>query len=896
MIALKNITKIYETKYDSIKAVDNLSLDFADVGFNFLVGPSGCGKTTLLNILGLLENNYRGDYYFGNVNISKLNESKLTSYRNNFIGYVFQDFQLIESLTVSENILISLELLNRHKDQTLVSEMLTKVGLSGFENKKISTLSGGEKQRVAIARALIKKPKLLLCDEPTGALDKETGLSVLKLIKEISKEILVICVTHDVDSAKQFADRLLTMKDGSIIDDLELNSIRKQNDQNKIKKDGKISFKRYFKMMGSYYFKKPLRGIFALFLSLVSVSILGTSIACSDINKYSLIMSGMDKTNLSTYGIRKEVLYDYNNSKSSAYVNFSDKEFSEFCHLIDGKAYPIYEFKKELSIDNLANVVNHDLYVKSFYGYTEVNESMLLENDLTYVGNLPSLYNEVMITDYQFEYIKEANILDTSDRTIVYEINSKEDILGTTLSMNNMNYIVTGVVDTDFNFNRYNPLKSKSTYTNSLRNELENQLEGSFSNVLYVSETFRINQLYGRSDTQNYDEITLNVSAYFDGSYFHAYDSFISTDLSSNKIIWLNDSSTCNDNEVVLPMNRFIKENNNTILNEGASLYADLYFEEIKENFIADYPTKDNKEDYVNYLINHGYRDKKYKPIDYEGIFEYGVYKIFNEKYLDVKDKVLTFTTVIDSNIVTYNAKIGGVIYDYDYYSVYNVFCSNDLLSEIRLNTLGYFNDIKSIIISAIGDEETIINNIRSIESYSTDNDAVTIKQDYIVVVDEYEASYLLKNASFYCYENTQSTFGVVMNVFSIVSIISLIIVVAFVLYLNISIFGEHNNELMILRALGEKKKNICFNICFIFFLASIIVSVLSILLGVTIVSMINNWQLKTLNSIFSIYTYSATSGLLVFSINTVISLICCFIPLFAIISRPISNSLKSKE
>ena len=131
-------------------------------------------------------------------------------------------------------------------------------------------------------------------------------------------------------------------------------------------------------------------------------------------------------------------------------------------------------------------------------------------------------------------------------------------------------------------------------------------------------------------------------------------------------------------------MNRFIKENNNTILNEGASLYANLYFEEIKENFIADYPTKENKEDYVNYLINHGYRDKKYKTVDYEGIFEYGVYKIFNEKYLDFKDKVLTFSTVIDSNRVTYNAKIGGVIYDYDYYSSYNVFCSNDFLSEIR--------------------------------------------------------------------------------------------------------------------------------------------------------------------------------------------------------------------
>ena len=213
---------------------------------------------------------------------------------------------------------------------------------------------------------------------------------------------------------------------------------------------------------------------------------------------------------------------------------------------------------------------------------------------MSYIGNLPTSYEEIMITDYQFEYIKSANIIDINDNSIIYDINTEQDIIGSTLSLNNMNLIVTGVVDTGFNFNRYDPLKSKSTYTNNLRSELETQLEGSFSNVLFVHDSFRRNQLYGRSNTQNYDEIPLNVSAYFDGSYFHAYDSFISTDLSSNKIIWLNDSSTCNENEVVLPMNRFIKENNNTILNEGASLYANLYFEEIKENFIADYPTKEN--------------------------------------------------------------------------------------------------------------------------------------------------------------------------------------------------------------------------------------------------------------------------------------------------------------
>ena len=223
MIRVKNLIKIFKSKKkDKCIALDNVSFTLEDKGFVFIIGKSGSGKTTLLSIIGGLDNLTKGEISINGNLLSKFKEKDYVNYRNTMIGYIFQDFHLIDELTIYENIKISLDLQN-NKDVSLIGEMLEKVGLKGYENRYPNELSGGEKQRIAIARALIKNPRIILADEPTGNLDTKTTSQVLSLLKELSKERLVIIVSHNLNDAREYADRIIELSSGKIINDLMRN-------------------------------------------------------------------------------------------------------------------------------------------------------------------------------------------------------------------------------------------------------------------------------------------------------------------------------------------------------------------------------------------------------------------------------------------------------------------------------------------------------------------------------------------------------------------------------------------------------------------------------------------------------------------------------------------------
>ena len=225
MIKVNNLVKIFKSKKkEKCVALNNVSFTLEDKGFVFIIGKSGSGKTTLLSILGGLDNLTKGEILINGNLLSKFKEKDYVNYRNSMIGYIFQDFHLIDELTIFENIKISLDLQN-NKDVSLISEMLNKVGLKGYENRYPNELSGGEKQRIAIARALIKNPRIILADEPTGNLDTKTTSQVLSLLKELSKERLVIIVSHNLSDAREYADRIIELSNGKIINDL----IRNEN-------------------------------------------------------------------------------------------------------------------------------------------------------------------------------------------------------------------------------------------------------------------------------------------------------------------------------------------------------------------------------------------------------------------------------------------------------------------------------------------------------------------------------------------------------------------------------------------------------------------------------------------------------------------------------------------
>ena len=223
MIEVKNLTKVYRSKKkNNCVALNNISFSLPDKGLVFIIGKSGSGKSTLLNMLGGLDSVSSGKInVFGN-NIHRFSESKLYSYRSNMVGFIFQDFHLLDDLTVEENIVLSLKL-ERIEIKDKVSEVLKQVDLEGYNNRYPNELSGGQKQRVAIARALIKNPNIILADEPTGNLDSNTTKQIIELIKKISKDKLVIIVSHNLYDAYEYADKIIELSEGRILNDLEIN-------------------------------------------------------------------------------------------------------------------------------------------------------------------------------------------------------------------------------------------------------------------------------------------------------------------------------------------------------------------------------------------------------------------------------------------------------------------------------------------------------------------------------------------------------------------------------------------------------------------------------------------------------------------------------------------------
>lgn len=214
IIELKNVTKEYQAGDHVLKALDDINLEFEEGKFIVILGPSGAGKSTLLNLLGGLDTPTKGSIIVNGKDISKFNRNELSRYRAEVIGFVFQFYNLIPTLTVYENVAIVKEII---KNPMNFDEMIESVGLTHRKNQFPSQLSGGEQQRASIARALAKNPDILLCDEPTGALDSMTGVMVLKSLLLMSKTYhkTIIIVTHNQNIAKM-ADTVIHVKNGKI--------------------------------------------------------------------------------------------------------------------------------------------------------------------------------------------------------------------------------------------------------------------------------------------------------------------------------------------------------------------------------------------------------------------------------------------------------------------------------------------------------------------------------------------------------------------------------------------------------------------------------------------------------------------------------------------------------
>lgn len=232
MIEVKNLFKKYTVKNGiEVKALDDVSLKIDKVGMVFLLGKSGAGKSTLLNVLGGLDRVDSGEIIINGKSSKDFSQSDFDSYRNTYLGFIFQEYNILNEFSIAENIALAIELQGRKPTNEEIDNILNQVDLAGLTKRKPNELSGGQKQRVAIARALIKNPQIIMADEPTGALDSKTGKQIFDTLKALSHDKLVLIVSHDREFAEQYADRIIELKDGKVISDVEKTIIQTQNQE-----------------------------------------------------------------------------------------------------------------------------------------------------------------------------------------------------------------------------------------------------------------------------------------------------------------------------------------------------------------------------------------------------------------------------------------------------------------------------------------------------------------------------------------------------------------------------------------------------------------------------------------------------------------------------------------
>lgn len=342
MLELKNIEKIYNSKKgSSTKALTNINLKFDNTGIGFIIGSSGSGKSTLLNLIGGLDSPSSGNIIIDNKNISNFKDIEYDSYRNTYVGFIFQEFNILEQYSVYENIELAIKLQKKQIDQSYFVELLTNLGINELENRKINELSGGQKQRVAIARALIKNPKIILADEPTGNLDSKASSQIFDILKEISKNKLVIVVSHDEEAAKKYADRIIKIEDGEMISDSNNFLISTVADNYNLKKS-KLPFNYGLKMAFNNLKSKPFKLLMTIILTSISLIFMGITVNCALFDSSTFISETVSSNKYYLLDIYKDNFNNINFDRMK--LNTKDfKNINNSTNSIINKVYNLFD-------------------------------------------------------------------------------------------------------------------------------------------------------------------------------------------------------------------------------------------------------------------------------------------------------------------------------------------------------------------------------------------------------------------------------------------------------------------------------------------------------------------------------------------------------------------------
>ncbi|CCY28163.1 aBC transporter [Acholeplasma sp. CAG:878] len=459
MLEIRNIKKSYKTGTFIQHALKDVSISFRPNEFVAILGPSGSGKTTLLNIIGGLDRYDSGDLVINGKSTKKFSDSNWDSYRNNCVGFIFQSYNLINHLNILENVEMSLTLsgVSKKVRKQKALDALKQVGLINHAYKKPNQLSGGQMQRVAIARALVNEPDIILADEPTGALDSTTSVQIMELIKEIAKDKLVIMVTHNKELAYDYANRIIELKDGELINDTNPHEQSKNNQEYKIRKTA-MSFFTALSLSFKNIETKKGRTFLTAFAS--SIGIIGIALILSLSNGFNIEVEKFEKDALSSLPIMiseqtvemdedslakmrdsfkidnnsypsEEVIYIQKDMvEDTTHTNIINQEFIDYIEKINPKYVSGISYMRLVSINALS---------KAKDGYKIIDNSYLT----TLPKSLDEKQNDVVEDNYDLLKGKFA----TNKDEVVLAVDSKNrvnekllEMLGFDLSKDNFTF------------------------------------------------------------------------------------------------------------------------------------------------------------------------------------------------------------------------------------------------------------------------------------------------------------------------------------------------------------------------------------------------------------------------------------------------------------------------
>lgn len=527
MLKLKKICKSYKTGDFFQQVLKDVDLEFRKNEFVSILGPSGSGKTTLLNIIGGLDRYDKGDLIINGKSTKKFKDKDWDAYRNNCIGFVFQSYNLISHISILANVEMSMTLSGvSHKERREKAlEALDKVGLKDHANKKPNQLSGGQMQRVAIARAIVNDPDVILADEPTGALDSKTSKQIMDLIKELSKDKLVIMVTHNAELAKEYSTRIVEFKDGNLLNDSNpITNEKEKNDKFNIKKTS-MNFLAALKLSFNNITTKKGRTLLTAFAS--SIGIIGIALILSLSNGFDIQIDIFEKETLSSLPIMisktsmemdedtmltmtgendnlesytdKQVVYPLNSiTETITHKNIFTDEYINYVNNIDPKLVSGISYYRATAL-NILNKNNDEYNVVDTTNFSSLpinidpdGVSITESNYDVICGSMPSEYNEIVLLVDSKNRL-DSKLLESLGYDTTKENISFEDLINkeVKLILNNDYYKSLGNYYT-FNqdyasmYNSDNSITLK--ITGIIRDKDTNKLTTTTSGVLYTND------------------------------------------------------------------------------------------------------------------------------------------------------------------------------------------------------------------------------------------------------------------------------------------------------------------------------------------------------------------------------------------------------------------------